>query len=71
VTGADFGLFIRLTAHSVVQGPDGQWYDMTPLNNEYYRAGMRFIHHVGDERVFFAMKELNIYIDCLLSTLGC
>jgi hypothetical protein len=66
VTYASFGHAIGLTAHSVVRGKDGQLFDITPLENgnEYLRAGMRFIPHIGDEQAFSAMRELDIYINC-------
>ena len=64
VTYASLGVAIGLTAHSVVRGPDGRLFDITPLENEYYRSTMRFIPHLGDEQLFFAMKDLGIYINC-------
>lgn len=64
VTYKDFGVVIVLTAHSVVRGADEQLFDITPLENEYYRKTMRFIPHLGDEQVFFSMKTLGVNIDC-------
>jgi hypothetical protein len=64
VTYASFGIAIGLTAHSVVRDTDGQLIDITPLGNEGYRLPMRFISHVGDEQVFFAMMKMNICINC-------
>ena len=64
VTYASFGVATGLTAHSVVRENDGQLFDITPLVNEEYRAPMRFIPHVGDEQVFFAMVKLDIFINC-------
>ena len=64
VTYARLGDAIGLTAHSVVRSLDGHLFDITPLENEYYRTGMRFVPHLGDEQVFCAMKELGICINC-------
>lgn len=64
VTYADFGVAIGLTAHSVVRNIDGRLIDITPLGNEDCRLGMRFIPHLGEDRDFFALKELGIYINC-------
>jgi hypothetical protein len=64
VTYADFGLSIGLTAHSVVRGPDGQLFDITPLESRGVRPAMRFVPHLGDEQLFLSMKELNIFIEC-------
>lgn len=55
---------IELTAHSVVRGPDGTLFDITPLENEYYRQTMRFIPHPWDEQMFSSMTEKNIFIQC-------
>jgi hypothetical protein len=68
VTYADFGLSIRLTAHSVVRGADGQLFDITPLENELYRDSMRFIPHPGDEQSFASMMKADIFIDCCTIT---
>lgn len=44
------------TAHSVVCGPDGELFDITPLYNaEDIRRG-KFISHVGDDATFLAMR---------------
>jgi|SRR6266496_2328791 len=64
VTYADFGLSIGLTAHSVVQGTDGQLFDITPLADERVRDTMRFVPHLGDEQLFLSMKGSNIFIEC-------
>ena len=40
---------MRLTAHSVIDGTDGALFDITPLENEHYRQGMRFVRQIGDE----------------------
>lgn len=57
-----------LTAHSVVQGPDGKLLDITPLEGERtrksIRKGMRFITHIGDERTFFEIKEMDHSFNC-------
>jgi hypothetical protein len=65
VTYASFGeLGVGLTAHSIVQNPDGELFDITPLESEWVRSGMRFIRHVGDDRAFFEEKERNLNITC-------
>jgi hypothetical protein len=56
---------VRLTAHSVVQALDGSLFDITPLINESYRQGMRFVRHVGDEQTFWVMKAAMNAFDCL------
>jgi hypothetical protein len=58
VTYADYGIARGLAAHSVVQGTDGQLFDITPLESEYIRSTMQFIRHVGDEQTFFEMEKL-------------
>ncbi|MBY3205040.1 hypothetical protein [Rhizobium laguerreae] len=43
------------TAHSVVRGPDGELFDITPLyNNDELRG--RFITHTRDDATFLAMR---------------
>ncbi|HTZ81962.1 MAG TPA: hypothetical protein VMB66_02145 [Candidatus Acidoferrales bacterium] len=64
VTYSNFGVSIGLTAHSVVRDQDGQVFDITPLENERYRAGMQFVPHVGRDQVFLSMKESNLFIQC-------
>jgi hypothetical protein len=64
VTYADYGVAIGLTAHSVVRGADGQLFDITPLDNEYYRDTMRFLSHLGDNEQFLSMIKTNIFIEC-------
>ncbi len=64
VTYASFGNSLGLTAHSVVRDANGRLFDITPLENEYYRVNMNFISHVGDEQTFFAIKNLGICIAC-------
>lgn len=64
VTYANFGLSVGLTAHSVIQDPDGQLYDITPLGNERDRSGMEFVPHLGTEQEFTSMKESNVFIEC-------
>jgi hypothetical protein len=41
-----------------------QLIDITPLENERYRAGMHFVPHVGSDHEFLSLKELNIFIQC-------
>lgn len=55
---AGFGYAVGLTAHSVVQDADGKRFDITPLENERSREGMRFVEHLGNERDFFKMVKL-------------
>lgn len=64
MTYADFGVNVGLTAHSVVQGPDGRLFDITPLETESHRQGMRFIRHIGDDQAFFEAKERSLCITC-------
>jgi hypothetical protein len=64
VTYASFGIATGLTAHSVVCGPDGQLFDITPLGNEDYRQSMRFVAHIGDDTSFTAMKAADLFIKC-------
>lgn len=64
VTYADFGVSIRLTAHSLIRERDGQLFDITPLGNERDRDSMRFIPNLGDEQSFVSMTESDIFIDC-------
>jgi hypothetical protein len=56
-----------LTAHSVVQGADGELFDITPLERESLRSGMRFIRHVGDEESFAIERHRNLSITCSCS----
>jgi hypothetical protein len=56
---------VRLTAHSVVRGTGGDLFDITPLGDESYRAGMEFVPHIGDEAAFFEMKAAVNAFDCL------
>lgn len=51
------------TAHSVVCGPDGSLFDITPLYNNNAPRG-RFIVHVGDEATFLAMRTFDLNIKC-------
>ncbi|MGH7035728.1 MAG: hypothetical protein ACREFL_18510 [Stellaceae bacterium] len=64
MTYADFIIAVGLTAHSVVEGPDGVLFDITPLEDEKQRDWMRFVRHNGDDKSFDAMKSLNIFIEC-------
>jgi len=64
VTYADFLTHVGLTAHSIVQGADGRLFDITPLESERYRRGMRFIKHVGDDEVFFEQERRGRDIKC-------
>lgn len=54
---ASFGRdVVGLTAHSIVKDPDGTLFDITPLESESCREGMRFVAHVGDDSSFFEIK---------------
>lgn len=64
VTYASFGIAIGLTAHSVVRDTDPRLIDITPLENEHNRSSMRFVPHLGDEDVFFAVLKMDICINC-------
>ncbi|MDW9502244.1 hypothetical protein [Sinorhizobium meliloti] len=50
-------------AHSVVRGPDGNLFDITPTIDPEYQRG-RFVIHVGDEQTFLEMKDLSNEIHC-------
>jgi hypothetical protein len=58
------GPILMLTAHSVVQGSNGELFDITPLGDESVRDGLRFIRHIGSDRAFFEEKERGINIQC-------
>ncbi|KRA65301.1 hypothetical protein [Rhizobium sp. Root651] len=51
------------TAHSVVRGPNGTLFDITPLYNTKAVRG-RFIAHVGDDAAFLAIRTPNFEIRC-------
>ncbi|HEB3529301.1 TPA: hypothetical protein RZC51_000759 [Burkholderia cenocepacia] len=53
-----------LTAHSVVRGADDVLFDITPLEREEERKGMRFVPHLGSEDEFTAERQRNIFINC-------
>ncbi len=55
---------VRLTAHSVVEDANGNLLDVTPLEDERYRQGMRFVRHPGSECLFHALRDVSIYLDC-------
>lgn len=55
---------IGLAAHLVVRDTDGRLIDITPLGNEDYRQSLRFVPHLGDENVFFAMVNIDICLNC-------
>jgi hypothetical protein len=57
-------LGIKLTAHSIVQAPDGTRFDITPLADEGAREGMRFVAHVADDQTFLEMKAINVFLTC-------
>lgn len=48
---------VGLTAHSVVRGPAGELFDITPIQNENDRHPLHFIAHLGDERSFLEMRK--------------
>lgn len=57
---------VTYTAHSVVCGPDGKLFDITPLHNRSDKQRGRFIPHLGDEATFLAMrKDAFIILTCL------
>jgi hypothetical protein len=63
--GTDGGTRMLLTHHSVVRGEDGSLFDITPLETEAIRAGMRFVPHDGSESDFFWFKDLfQPFLDC-------
>ncbi|MGF6534306.1 hypothetical protein P3T20_005110 [Paraburkholderia sp. GAS206C] len=68
VTYIDYGdQGIELTAHSVVQDPDNELFDITPLERESTRASMRFIRHSGDDESFSTQRHQNLFITCSCS----
>lgn len=68
VTHIDYGdLGVELTAHSVVQGADGQLFDITPLGDERVRPFMRFVRHSGEESLFSIQRHQNLFITCSYS----
>ena len=50
---------MKLTAHSVVRGPNGELYDITipPPRPGESRAWQKFVPHEGDEQLFRDMKK--------------
>jgi hypothetical protein len=48
---------LGLTAHSIVKGPDGELFDITPMQNERDQRPLHFIAHVGDEQLFLEMRK--------------
>ena len=54
----------RLTAHSIVQAPDGRRFDITPVLDEPSRFPGRFVEHMGDDQSFRAMKANGLPIIC-------
>jgi hypothetical protein len=62
---ASFGRdVVGLTAHSIVKDPDGTLFDITPLESESCRKGMRFVAHVGDDSSFFEIKAKGHSFTC-------
>jgi hypothetical protein len=57
-------LGLELTAHSVVRDENGGLFDITPLCDERMRGGMRFVEHIGDESLFWAVEKTNRFICC-------
>ncbi len=57
-TGSGFGE--ELTAHSVVRDEKGNLFDITPIQDEKLRQSMRFVLHVGDERLFWEFANRSI-----------
>jgi hypothetical protein len=57
------GDLVGYTAHSVVRGPDGALFDITPLYDSKAIPG-QFIIHAGDDTTFLAMRTPNFEIRC-------
>lgn len=56
---------VGVTAHSVIRGPDGQLFDITPIGDERVRPGMLFIPHSCDEESFKELRTgLGISFTC-------
>lgn len=53
------GKAVALTAHSVVQEPDGGVYDITPMEDRF-----RFVRHLEDESTFQAVRRESHEIRC-------
>ena len=72
VTDADFGVGVRLTAHSVVRGADGKKFDITPMAKEAdrksLRLGMRFVEHLGSDEEFLALRCESLFMTCPLTS---
>jgi hypothetical protein len=58
------GITVELTAHSVVRGPDGKLFDITPFADESQRASARFVPHVGDDLAFWEIKARGHSFTC-------
>lgn len=58
VTLVNHQVSMKFAAHSVIRDANGTLFDITPLENEYYRPTMSFIPHIGDEREFFLMSNV-------------
>ena len=69
IVGTDGGTRTLLTHHSVVRGEDGRLFDITPLESEGIRGGMRFVPHDGSESDFVRFKDLfQPFLDCDISS---
>lgn len=55
---------VGLTAHSVVRGPDGRLFDITPFGDRSARPYVRFIPHAGDDLSFFEIKARGHSFTC-------
>ena len=53
-----------LTAHSIVRGPNGKLFDITPFGDESARPYARFIAHDGDDQSFFEIKAKGHSFTC-------
>jgi hypothetical protein len=61
---ADYGSgLVGYTAHSVVRGNDGVFFDITPFSNPSVQRGF-FIPHLGDDASFLEMRKVSIEIRC-------
>lgn len=57
------GELVGYTAHSIVRGPDGILFDITPLYDTNAKRAP-FVTHVGDDATFLAMRTPNLEIRC-------
>jgi hypothetical protein len=55
---ANFGMWLVI-AHSVVEGPNGELFDITPFDDERERRSLTFLRHPENEENFSAVRKNN------------